>query len=66
MQRLSGPRRPKQNIMPLETIQIQTHGERFYPITDSIEQAFAKIGLSTSSGLLHLFIQHTSCALTIS
>ena len=48
-------------------LSVQTNGERFYSITDDINQVLSKF-LSASqsqSGMLHLFIKHTSCALTI-
>lgn len=46
-------------------ITIPTHGERFYSITDHINSTLSEL-TNQKSGILHLFIQHTSCALTIS
>ena len=43
-------------------IAFQTQGERFYNITQLIQKEAA----AYESGILHLFIMHTSCALTIS
>jgi secondary thiamine-phosphate synthase enzyme len=55
--------------MGYHTINIETHGERFYNITEQVKEALNK-HLSQdhpdkSSGVVHLFMPHTSCALTI-
>ncbi len=47
----------------MKTINIQTNGEGFYDITDRVSQVI-KDGDFTS-GICVLFVQHTSCALTI-
>lgn len=46
-------------------ITVPTHGERLYSITEHIHSSLSELTLQ-QSGILHLFIQHTSCALTIS
>ena len=46
-------------------ITVPTNGERFYSITDLVKSSVKNIS-ANKSGILHLFIQHTSCALTIS
>ncbi len=55
--------------MALFNFSFQTDGERFYDITPKIKQFFDSDILphfESRSGVLHLFLQHTSCALTIS
>lgn len=54
--------------MSYETLVIETHGERCYDITKQVQ---ATTGIlctqcEVHSGILHLFIMHTSCALVIS
>ncbi len=51
--------------MNIQRIQITTQGESFYPITEIVEQ-WLKKNISRNSGILYLFLIHTSCALTIS
>lgn len=46
------------------TLTIKTHGEKFYDITREVLH-WVDQNLSSRSGVLHLFIIHTSCALTI-
>lgn len=46
-------------------ITIPTQGEGFYSITEQIHSSLFELA-NQKSGILHLFIQHTSCALTIS
>lgn len=45
-------------------IEIQTNGEKFYNITEEIKHCASKI-CTNLSGVLHLIVTHTSCALTI-
>ncbi len=47
---------------------VGTNGERFYNITKSIISNLEQIlkDQNAESGVLHLFVTHTSCALTIS
>ena len=54
-------------ILGLYNFSYQTQGERFYEITKEV-QSFLKTNIlsNSDSGILHLFLQHTSCALTIS
>ncbi|MBT3583696.1 MAG: YjbQ family protein [Halobacteriovoraceae bacterium] len=53
--------------MALSTIQLETKGEAFYDITQEVRSALSNFVLADSlSGMLYLFITHTSCALTIS
>ena len=55
--------------MNLYTFSYNTSGEKFYDITSSLNSFFQKEVIShfkSNSGVLHLFLQHTSCALTIS
>lgn len=47
------------------TLTISTQGEAFYEITSQI-QAHLKHICTKKSGVLFLFVMHTSCALTIS
>ena len=51
--------------MSYQKITIQTNGERFYSITEHV-QSVVEGTASASCGILHLFLLHTSCALTIS
>lgn len=44
----------------------QTNGEGFYDITSDIKTKLSDLNPKNKSGLLNLFITHTSCALTIS
>jgi secondary thiamine-phosphate synthase enzyme len=53
----------------LYTFSYKTSGENFYDITSSLNLFFQKEvipNFKPTSGVLHLFLQHTSCALTIS
>ncbi|MFQ5729059.1 MAG: YjbQ family protein, partial [Waddliaceae bacterium] len=56
--------------MTYETIQVTTQGEGFYPITNEVKRALQSLlkkqNPSSTSGILHLFVMHTSCALVIS
>ena len=55
--------------MNLYTFSYTTSGEKFYDITSSLNSFFKKEVtpyFKSNSGVLHLFLQHTSCALTIS
>jgi secondary thiamine-phosphate synthase enzyme len=45
------------------TLHVSTRGKGLYDFTDEVEQWIASSGIST--GLLTLFIQHTSASLTI-
>ena len=51
-------------MLPVE-ITISTSGEEFYEITHQIEQELIRMTQSNPEGMLHIFIAHTSCALTI-
>ena len=46
-------------------LNVQTHGERFYNITNDVKSALKKMTPTPEDGVLHLFITHTSCGLTI-
>ena len=48
----------------IEKIEIKTNGEAFYSIAEQVQSFFKK--MNAQSGILHLFVMHTSCALTIS
>lgn len=50
--------------MTYQTINVQTNGESFYDITKELKK-WTSQNLVSRSGVLHLFIMHTSCALTI-
>ncbi len=56
--------------MALFTAEFKTNGENFYNITDLIKKSLSSylesLHQEKKSGLLCLFIPHTSCALTIS
>lgn len=56
--------------MKFKAIDFNTSGEKFYDITNEIRRGLTSIlkeqNLENSSGILHLFMPHTSCALTIS
>lgn len=47
-----------------QSLSVQTNGEAFYDITSDLK-SWASQNLEKRSGVLHLFIMHTSCALTI-
>jgi secondary thiamine-phosphate synthase enzyme len=51
--------------MNYSTIIQQTSGERFYDITSLINKEQKKVNPESLSGILHLFVTHTSCGLTI-
>lgn len=51
--------------MSLTRLIIPTQGEQFYDITARVKDSLELIRGENQSGLLNLFIQHTSCALTI-
>lgn len=46
------------------SIEIQTSGEALYSVTDVVREKLRQ--MTTSSGILHPFLIHTSCALLIS
>ena len=48
----------------LSTIIIDTHGEKFHQITDKVKSEAKKL-TGSKSGLLYLFLPHTSCGLLI-
>ena len=48
-----------------QTILIETQGESFYEITSLVSKTLQEMNTDGSSGILHLFIAHTSCALAI-
>ncbi len=56
--------------MKYTTIKINTTGEKFYDITDQVKKStesyLDSLNLSNKSGILHIFMPHTSCGLTIS
>lgn len=45
-------------------LQLAPHPRGFYLITDEIERALVELG-QVSTGLLHVFIRHTSASLTV-
>lgn len=50
------------------TLNVSTRGENFYDITGAVKDELNNL-INTAekdSGILHLFVTHTSCALTIS
>lgn len=49
--------------MALQSISIQTSGEGFYDFSEHVQGWLVENPIR--SGLLYLFVQHTSCALTI-
>ena len=53
--------------MNYQKIQVNTRGEKFYDITTQVRKCLDQILQSSPShsGILHLFIKHTSAALTI-
>ncbi len=55
--------------MAIHTIAVTTSGERFYEITkdvnNSLKALLEELPHEKRSGMLHLFVMHTSCALTI-
>ncbi|EQC46429.1 secondary thiamine-phosphate synthase enzyme [Bacteriovorax sp. BSW11_IV] len=50
--------------MSIIKIEVKTHGEKFYNITEEVKRYVSQI-CANHSGILHLFVTHTSCALTI-
>lgn len=52
------------------SIQIPTSGERFYSITEQVQNGLhdhiREVHPGAVSGVVHLFMPHTSCALTVS
>ena len=55
-------------MINLEKIQITTNGEGLYPISDLVKDSLSKLlkNKKSKSGILNLFIMHTSAALMIS
>ncbi|MBT6326505.1 MAG: YjbQ family protein [Bdellovibrionales bacterium] len=51
--------------MSLITLEINTNGENFYEITNQAKNALSQQHGNIKSGIMYLFIPHTSCALTI-
>ncbi len=51
--------------MSYTTIVQSTSGEKFYDITDLVKKELKKLNPDENDGMLHLFIAHTSCGLTI-
>ena len=51
--------------MGYTTIIQSTEGEKFYNITEKVNKELLKLNPDSKSGILHLFLTHTSCALTI-
>lgn len=51
--------------MSYSKINFSTHGEKFYDITKSIKSELSKLAPNSESGVLQLFVSHTSCGLTI-
>ena len=49
--------------MHQQTLTIQTHGRGTVELTDQLRAALRQSGLS--GGLVHVFVQHTSCSLVI-
>lgn len=53
--------------MPLTSVTIATKGESLYDITEDIRSTARQLyPTDNNSGILHLFVMHTSCALLIS
>jgi secondary thiamine-phosphate synthase enzyme len=50
--------------MPTKTVIVNTSGEGFYDITESVKSS-AKELINDKEGLFYIFTMHTSCALTI-
>lgn len=50
--------------MSIDKIEVRTKGEKFYNITEAVKNCVSQI-CANNSGILHLFVTHTSCALTI-
>ncbi|EQC51884.1 secondary thiamine-phosphate synthase enzyme YjbQ [Bacteriovorax sp. DB6_IX] len=50
--------------MPTKTVIVNTSGEGFYDITESVK-THSKQLIDSDEGLLYIFTMHTSCALTI-
>lgn len=48
----------------LSTITIETQNEQFFTITDQVKAEAAKL-CGGKNGILHIFLPHTSCGLTI-
>lgn len=51
--------------MSIITLEINTNGENFYEITNLATSALSQQQGNIKSGIMYLFIPHTSCALTI-
>lgn len=50
--------------MPTKTVIVNTSGEGFYDITDSVKNTSNEL-IKANEGLFYIFTMHTSCALTI-
>ncbi len=51
--------------MSLITLEINTNGENFYEITPQASSALSQQLPDSKSGIMYLYVPHTSCALTI-
>lgn len=51
--------------MGYNTIIQSTEGEKFYNITEKVNKEVLALNPQLKPGILHLFLTHTSCALTI-
>ncbi|OIQ17829.1 MAG: hypothetical protein BM556_10395 [Bacteriovorax sp. MedPE-SWde] len=49
--------------MPTKSVIVNTSGEAFYDITESVKREATKL-INSQEGLLYIFTVHTSCALT--
>lgn len=49
----------------MQEIQIATHGERFYSITENVQKTFPKLNPDNKDGVLTIFCPHTSCGLCL-
>ena len=50
--------------MPIKSVIVNTSGEGFYDITESVKEVGNEL-INADEGLFYLFTMHTSCALTI-
>ena len=52
-------------MVSYKEIMIETSGEKFYEITKDVKSELTSLLKDSTSGVIHLFVNHTSCALTV-
>ncbi|OUR99994.1 hypothetical protein A9Q84_02885 [Halobacteriovorax marinus] len=51
--------------MSYSKINFSTNGEKFYNITQLVQEVLQRLAPNKENGIIHLFITHTSCGITV-